>query len=64
MQASFSTPILKYSKYKLDGSGRDSYIFSNNGGLYQNDSISHLVMRNFIVSTDLHLPFVLSRLLT
>jgi hypothetical protein len=36
MQASFSTPILKYSKYKLDGSGRDSYIFSNNGGLYQN----------------------------
>jgi hypothetical protein len=36
MQPSFSTPIVRYSKYKLDGSGRDSYIFSNNGGLYQN----------------------------
>ena len=36
MQPSFSTPIVKYSKYKLDGSGRDSYIFCNNGGLYQN----------------------------
>lgn len=36
MQPSFSAPIVKYSKYKLDGSGRDSYIFYNNGGLYQN----------------------------